>query len=446
MGRRALAKPATVADDAGMVIGRVPAMRWRSPDGCFLTDFSHPGPRRGTLTAVIAPVVLVILSMLLAAVVAFGTHPNWADTNAGLQLIYFTRHLQWPLVVICLGCCIGIVGLVVAGRQRAWWLLVLAPVLALFIYRFSTRSFNAFGILENPLFMQPAEATFLSDEDYVVGLRFEGIDYAYPYRLLYTRPVVIQPDHDKRMMLLWSPFANRARACYIGRDLRARDLEIVSMPANALLLYNRRLGQFINGLTLQTRKGESPAGIGTEIATQKMTWKRWRDLHPQTRVLAPLPGQRLDYPATPALPYYDLPPRPESLLEPQTQVAVIQTSPPIAVPMDRIANTPLNFTAGQVPVLVLLDRETGQVRAFDRRLEVDLIPRFKLNTDPRRKDVALVDTDTTIGWSADGRAIDGDPGRRGFQLTELPVETDLYWGVMKFWHPELLLHQTELLR
>jgi hypothetical protein len=395
---------------------------------------------------VIAPVALVISALLLAAVVAFGTHPNWADTDAGLELIYTTRRLQWPLVVACLACCIAIIGLVVSGKRRAWWLIALAPVLALFVYRFSTRSFNAFGIIENPLFVQADQATELSPDEHVVGLRFENDHFAYPYRLLYTRPVIVQPNHDKRMMLLWSPFANAARACYISRDLRPRDLEIVSMPANALLLYNRRLGQFINGLTLETRDGQRAAGIGNTIETQKMTWKRWRELHPQTRVLAPMPGMRLENPTGPALPYYDLPARPESLMPAQTQVAVVMTDPPIAVPMDRIANEPLNFSAGQVPVLLLRDRATGQIRAFDRRIESDLIPRFRLNTDTRRRNVALVDSDTAIGWSPDGKAVDGDPSRRGFQLTELPVETDLYWGVMRHWHGDLLLHQTELIR
>ncbi len=384
--------------------------------------------------------------MLLAALVAFGTHPNWADTDAGLQMIYYSRRLQWPLVVTCLGCCIGLIGLVVSGKRRTWWLIALAPILAMFVHRFSARSFNAFGIIENPLFLTSSQADWISDDEYVVGLRFHGDDYAYPYRLLYTRPVILQADHDKRMILLWSPFANCARAVHIARDLKARDLEIVSMPANALLLYNRRLGEFINGLTLGTRADGRAIGLGADIETHKLTWKRWRFLHPDTRVMAPLADMRLDNPASPVLPYYDLPPHPESLLPPQTQVALVMTDPPIAVPMDRIANDPLNFSAGQIPILLLRDRNTGELRAYDRRVESDLIPRFKLNTDPRRKEVALIDTDTRIGWSADGKVIDGDPARKGFQLTQIPVEPDLYWAVMKYWIPNLLLHQTDLIQ
>jgi len=123
----------------------------------------------------------------------------------------------------------------------------------------------------------------------------------------------------------------------------------------------------------------------------------------------------------------------------------VMTSPPIAIPTDRIRNDPMNLRADQVPILLLRDRETGQIRAFDRRVEEDQTPTFRRNTDPSRRGVALVDSDTTIGWSATGRAVDGNPARRGMQLTELPVETDLYWGVMKYWYPNLLLHQTDLI-
>lgn len=397
-------------------------------------------------TIVTAPVTLIITALLAAAVVAFGTHPNWAEYGFGLDLIYTARRLQWPLVAICLALCVALITTVVAGRRTSWWLLALAPVLALFVYRFSTRSLNAFQILENPIFVRADEADFLQPDEHVVGLVFNDEAYAYPYRLLYTRPVVIQADHDQRMMLLWNAFANRAAAVRIQRDLKGRDLEIVSMPANALLLYNRRLGQFINGLTLRTRSGERPTGMGETIETHKMTWARWRQLHPQTRVMALLGSTRSDHPAGPVLPYYDLPPNISDALPPEAAVAVVLTDPPIAIPTDRVRNEPINLTAGTVPILVLRDKETGQLRAFDRRVEEDLIPRFRLNTDPRRRNVALVDSDTTIGWSATGRAIDGNPERRGFQLTELPVEDNVYWGVMRYWFPNLLLHQSDLLQ
>src|SRR5207302_2253924 len=109
------------------------------------------------------------------------------------------------------------------------------------------------------------QAPFLADGDYVVALHFGDTDYAYPYSILYRAPVVIQSDHDKRLVVMWSAFANRASAALVRRDIKARDLEVVSMPANALLLYNSRGGQFINGLTWLTVRRQRPTGFVAPI-------------------------------------------------------------------------------------------------------------------------------------------------------------------------------------
>ena len=87
-------------------------------------------------------------------------------------------------------------------------------------------------------------------------------------------------------MLIWSAYANRAVAMSIGHDLKARDLEIVGSPANSLLLYNGRLGQFINGVTGRTPDGKKPSGAVEYLPVWKMTWRQWLEGHPQTKVLS----------------------------------------------------------------------------------------------------------------------------------------------------------------
>jgi len=329
---------------------------------------------------------------------------------------------------------------VVAGKRRAWWLIGLAPILALFVHRFSTDSLHAFEIQENPTFIPAKQATFLSDEDEVVGLVFADVAYAYPYAALYADPVVIQSDHDQRMILFWSAFANRAQAFEIAHELKGRDLGIVSMPANALLLYNSRLGQFINGLTGLTqpvgrRLGEKPTGLRDPIRTWKMPWSTWRARHPQTRVLQPdhtFPNA----PKAPVLPYYKLPPQPAGAAA-QGRIIFIATTPPIALPDESVNTRPLNLTAAGQSVLLFRDPRTGAVRAFDRRIEEDLYLRFAPNIDPRRPNAFLVDTDTNTGWNPDGTAIDGS--RRGAKLSPIWADEALYGPVMQFWYPDLTL-------
>ena len=40
-------------------------------------------------------------------------------------------------------------------------------------------------------------------------------------------------------------------------------------------------------------------------------------------------------------------------------------------------------------------------------------------------------------WTPGGLAVDGE--RKGHRLVAVPVEEALYWGVMKFWYPDLEL-------
>jgi len=206
----------------------------------------------------VLPIFLILLAAGAAAIMAFGTNPDLAQYSHGLSVILLTRRLQWPLVAFSLLCCLVLIFLVISNKRRAWWLIALGPITALFAYRFSISPDNFFSVAENPAMLSADTTTFVRDDDWVVGVEFEEQAYAFPYQSLYSTPVVIQSDREKRMMLLWSPFANVARAFAMDRQTKARELDIVSMPANALLVYNARIGQFINGLTGLTPKGDRP--------------------------------------------------------------------------------------------------------------------------------------------------------------------------------------------
>ena len=102
--------------------------------------------------------------------------------------------------------------LVVSGRRRAWWLIGLAPVLG---FRASSGSESRCGVIVNrtPVFVAADQASaFVSDNDWVVGVVDDGDATAYPFACLYGAPLVVQNDQEKPLLLMWSPFANRAVA------------------------------------------------------------------------------------------------------------------------------------------------------------------------------------------------------------------------------------------
>ncbi|MDB5292035.1 MAG: hypothetical protein JWL69_3276 [Phycisphaerales bacterium] len=404
----------------------------------------------------VAPLFLILVAGLSAGVVAYGTHPNWVQYNHGLEFILWSRRLQWPLVALSLIACVLLIGLAISGRRRAWWLIGLAPVLALFAHRFTTGpAAGRMNAVENPVFVA-TDAANVGDDDWVVGVSFGDQTFAYPNAVLYASPIVIQADHDKRMMLLWSAFANRALALSISREVRARDLEVVSTPANALLIYDGRLGTFINGLTAQTMNHARPAGFGAALPTAKMPWKQWRTLHPETRVLAPpANASRGPAPTQPLLPAWPMPPM--KLDRPITaRVAMAGTMQPIAVASETLTAAPLNTHADGEPIVLFREQPDAPIRAYDRHVNrppntptpgvtprPDMVLTFGPNLSPRKHPGAtLVDVDTASGWDAEGAWIDGPKdakNMKGTRMDRVPVDDGVYWGVMKFWYPDALL-------
>lgn len=382
----------------------------------------------------------LFLGIGAAVIVAYGANPDLGRYSHGIDWIVLTRRLQWPLVAVSIASCLTLIASVVAARRRVWWLLGLAPVVALFAQRFSFAEQNFFTVADvsHDSMLRAEEVTFLPDDDWVVGIVFDGIPFAYPYRALYSTPVVVHSEREKRMVLIWSPFANHARALTVGRELKARDLDVVSMPCNATLVYNARLGEFINGVTGRTHRDEPPRDVVGSLPATRTTWARWRQDHPDTLVMPPMGRVTTRAPGAPVLPHYPMPVPQNPSVDPNTRVAIVLTTQPCAVVSDPLTLEPLNLMSGTTPVLLFRSPSTGLLAAFDRRIDEDLMPRFALA--PRRgKDGIFVDSDTGSLWNAQGVAVEGEMARRGLRLRRIPVEDGLYWGVMQFWNPVLQL-------
>jgi hypothetical protein len=381
----------------------------------------------------ILPLTLILLATTAAWTVAFGTSADLARHAHGLKLIMLARQLQWPMVGLSLLLSIALLGLVIAGRRRAWWLIGLGPILALFAHRFAP-SASAAGVLENPQFVEASSPAAPRGDEWVVGVVFEKEAYAFPYRALYVRPMVVVTDYDKRMLLLWSAGANRATAWSIANDFRPRELEILCAPMDSLLVLNRRYGQFICAVTGTTTDAHKPIGFLAPVACEKTTFAAWHVRHPQTRAMA-IPVAGANAPAAPIVPRYFG--RGGTDPQPTQRIAMLATTQPIAISADVKPDEPINVTAGATRLLVVRDPLRGRLRAFDRRVADDLFPTFRPHHDTRRPEVALVDSDTGSLWTIDGRAVDGE--LKGRQLREVEVDDGLWWGVMRYWYPGLEL-------
>lgn len=388
----------------------------------------------------ILPLILLTIATLSAAVAVYGTLPQWSLLHHGIQIIEITRQLQWPLLTLSVLMCVAMVVSIIIGKRRVWWLIGFAPVLALFAQLFVTGTFTNLQVVDHPPTVDVASASFMKDDEFVVGLVADEQAYAFPYRQLFTHPVVVLQVREKQVVLMWNAFANRAVARTMGRQVVARELEVVSMPSNALLIYNRRVGQFINGLTGLTPEGTVPGGFHAQVPTAKTTWAQWRGRYPQTQVMS-MPALT-KAPTGPIRPRYPMRVDKTALpLPAETPVMVFPATRPVVIAESAVKQEPINVSVGDVPAVLFREPGTDRIKVFERKFDGNS-SRFVANPSVRRatKGVFMLDTATNSGWTIAGVAVDGEKEVIGKRLQPIiSVEEGLYYGVMREWYPEIEL-------
>lgn len=377
------------------------------------------------------PVLLLLIAGCSSTWLAYGLDPAVAAHLGGLKFVILTRQIQWILLVLSIGPCLVLVGRVTLNKNRAVWLIGLSLVVAMLFVRFSPNKIKPVRILDGPTLPTWSDRSGVVDEEWVVGLQLEGTAYAFPYRSLFRTPIVQLTDFDRRVILIDSPYANSATALDTTREMRADDLEYVASPDNSTLVYDRKYGQFIIGLTGQTAKGQTPTGVRGELPVDRMPLGEWRKIHPTTRIMLPTEADEA-LPGMPLAPKFP-PTFKDTSLPPETPITLLHVDPPIALATTDFAG-PLSIKAGATPLV--LWRYGSGLRAFKRVVDKDLFLTFSLKKDRTGK-VRLIDDGTRSQWTYDGACTDGP--LKGKKLEELRVEDNVYWGVCKTWWPDLTL-------
>ena len=393
----------------------------------------------------ILPLLLIFFAAVAAGVVAYGTQPGWAEYQHGLDFIVWSRRLQWPLVTLSILLCLGLVALVISGRRRAWWLIGLGPVLALFVHHFRSDRSPAFAVVENPSFVDPSQASGMGDDDWVLSLKFGDTVYAYPYAALFYTPVVLQADHDRRLVLLWSPYANRVLAFQATDELKARDLEVVSMPGNCAAALQQPAGAVRQRPERPDPRRPEARRPRRAAAGHEDDVEGLGDANPVGRVMtATHPGG----PTGPILPAYaafglPAPTGPGSTVAGRERATVVGHLDPVAFDPASLTRRPVNTKADGQPVLLFRPAPGDPARAFARTFGDDIRSKFDAKRDPAHPEVLFADVDTQTEWNADGRAVAGNKLFAGKRLTPVPADDGVDWAVLKYWYPQLELRREE---
>jgi hypothetical protein len=152
--------------------------------------------------------------------------------------------------------------------------------------------------VDHPTFLRAADAaTWLRDEDRVLGLVFGRHVRAYPIAIMNYHEIVNDQFGEHYLVITYCPLCGTGMAfesegpAAFGVSGLLYNSDVLLYDRRTESLWSQLLGRAISG----PRKGE---GL-TMIPLQHTTWRDWSSRHPETFVLSRQTGHRRDYSQTP---------------------------------------------------------------------------------------------------------------------------------------------------
>jgi hypothetical protein len=174
--------------------------------------------------------------------------------------------------------------------------------------------------LDTPKFIKASDATFLSDNEVVIGIQHNGISKAYPLMILVWHEIVNDWFDDSPLVITYCPL------CYSTiAFIRKVENEVVEFGTsgrlykNDLVMYDRQSGNnmlIVLGSDLtnvgnlwsqflgQAIVGDLAGYTLTQVPNDVMQWSDWKRLHPDTMVLSTDTGYPRAYGTDPYAGYY----------------------------------------------------------------------------------------------------------------------------------------------
>ena len=141
--------------------------------------------------------------------------------------------------------------------------------------------------IDNPKFVSASEATFMQDDDIVLAVSHQGVERAYPTRILVFHEIVNDTVAGVPVTISYCPLCGSGLAFRRVLDGETIEFGVSGLLHNSdLIMYDRKSESL-----WQQIEGRAFAGPmrGRELEVFPMTmgtWKEWRAAHPQTQVLS----------------------------------------------------------------------------------------------------------------------------------------------------------------
>ncbi|MFQ6010653.1 MAG: DUF3179 domain-containing (seleno)protein [Nitrososphaerales archaeon] len=312
--------------------------------------------------------------------------------------------------------------------------------------------------IDNPKFITAAEASgWLGDDEFVLGVEYNGITRAYPHLILVFHEIVNDDFNGMPLLVTYCPL------CFTGvAYVPTIDGEGVEFGTSGklyksnLVMYDRKTNSYWSQVTGQAVVGELTGFALRQVPIDTIRWGDWKVLHPDTEVLSQDTGKSRPYGRDPYGGYYigDGPFFPVGHIDGRRGVmeivyGILEAGKSKAYPVSEVVD------AGGLVNDLFNDRsflvfQTGNqeenggggssnvyspaLRFFDRDINGQLLEFELRNGD-------IFDTQTNSKWNIDGKAIEGS--LTGEKLERIPSGPE-FWFVRSSFYPDtdLYIHDT----
>lgn len=301
--------------------------------------------------------------------------------------------------------------------------------------------------LNRPGLVAAPSATFLRDEDRVLGLEINQSARAYPLLVLWWHEIVNDTLGGEPVLVTYCPLTGSGLAFDPKIDGPPRSFGVSGLLfENNLIMFDRETNSLWNQLLLGAQCGPARGAALKRLAVTETTWGQWRAWHPRTTTVGTNTGHSRPYGQYPYGDYarpdnssrlfpgspYSAARRPKELV-----LGVHDGDVSAAYPLDALhlrgLTVAVNDTLNGSPILVTYTGLHRSAAAFDRRLD----DRVLTLSVPEPSAGVLVDAETGSSWDLTGRAVAGPlEGRR---LRPLADAYTLFWFAWSIFHPDTRL-------
>ena len=154
--------------------------------------------------------------------------------------------------------------------------------------------------IDVPKFVSSNRASFLKDEDRVMGVEIEGEARAYPISILNWHEIVNDQFKDKSVAVTYCPLCGSGIVYNADIKGKRHQFGVSGLLYNSdVLLYDRETETLWSQILSKAVSGSLVNSKLEVIPSSHTSWQAWKKKHPNTKVLSTDTGYSRDYSRSP---------------------------------------------------------------------------------------------------------------------------------------------------